>query len=143
MEGAAGQEVDLYRPKTSLFPGLSIGMPQRVAVVGEAILPSEGLHLRMDEGVGSGAAQPRQVGVVNDALPGGIAPEGERLVEEALHPEAVKGAVELEVTAFAVAQVNQAGDEPRAPTCQLDLVNTGVMLHLRSEEHTSELQSRQ
>jgi len=63
----------------------------------KAVLLAEPLHLRDDQRVGSGAPQPGQIGVVDDALAGGAAPEEEGLVEEALHFEAVEGAVKLEV----------------------------------------------
>ena len=53
----------------------------------EAVLPGESRHFRHDHRSLPGAAQPRQIGVVDDALPGGVAPERQRLVEETLHPE--------------------------------------------------------
>ena len=52
------------------------------------------------------------------------------LVEEALHFEAVKAAVEPQIAAFAVAQIDQAGHELDPPARQLDLIHAGVVLHL-------------
>jgi len=70
-----------------------------VAAEDEAILLGEGLHLRVDEGVSAGAPQPCHVAAVDDALAGGASPEDQGRTEEALHSEALKGAVELYMSA--------------------------------------------
>src|SRR5437660_5505624 len=41
-----------------------------------------------------------------------------------------------------VAQVDEAGNQHRGGGAQQDPIGAGVVLHFRSEEHTSELQSR-
>ena len=132
LESAAGQEVGFHRPEAPLFAGLAVAMLDFVAAEDKAILFGEGLHLRDDQRVGSGAPQSCQVGVVDDALASGVAPEHQPLVKEALHFEAIKGAVKLEITPLAIAQVDQAGDQRDAPARQLDLVETGVVLHLQT-----------
>jgi len=53
-------------------------------------------------------------------------------MQEALHLEAVKVAVKLQVTPFGVAQVDQAGDELGALSAQIDGIDGGVMLHLQA-----------
>jgi len=83
-------------------------MLEFVAAEGEAVWRAEGGRLRGDQRVGAGAAQPRQIGVVDNAVPRGVAPKDQGLVEEALHFEAIKGGVELEVPAFAVALIPRA-----------------------------------
>ena len=97
----------------------------------EAVAGGEGGHFRHDHRRVPAAAQPRQVGVVDDALPGRAAPEQERLVQEALHHEAVEDAVELQIPPLGVAEVQQAGDHPRRLVPQLHLVHAGVVLHLQ------------
>ena len=97
----------------------------------EAVALGEGGHFRRDHRLLAAAAQPRQVGVVDHALPGGVAPEHQRLVQETLHSEAVERAVELQVPPLRVPQVQQAGNDPRRPARQFHLVNRGVVLHLQ------------
>ena len=130
-KGAAGEEVGLHRPEAALLAGFAVGVVQFVATEDKPVLLGEGLHLRGDYRPAPNAPQPRQIGVVDNALAGGVAPEQERLVEEALHLEAIKSAVKPEVTTFTVTQVDQAGDEFDPPAPQLDLIEAGVMLHLQ------------
>ena len=130
LEAAARQEVGLDRPKTSLLPGFSVGVADRMAEELEAVALGEGGHLRHDHRQLAAAAQTRQVGVVDDALPGGVAPEHQRLVQEALHGEAVECPVELQVPPLRVPQVQEAGNDPRRVARQLHLVHRGVVLHL-------------
>src|SRR6266487_3378194 len=130
LKAAAGQKVRLHRPKTSLLARLAIGMLEFVAVKLEAVLLAEGRHLRDDEGVAPATPQPRQVGVVDDALTGGVAPPAQGLMKKALHLEAVETAVELQVASLRVAQVEQTGDELDPLATQLDLIDAGVLLHL-------------
>src|SRR5208337_2270695 len=127
LESAAGQEIGFHRPEAPLFAGLAVAMLNLVAAEDKAILLGEGLHLRGDQRVGSGAPQPSQVGVVDNALAGGVAPEHQPFVKEALHFEPIKGAVKLEITPLAVAQVDQAGDELDTPARYLYLVEAGVV----------------
>jgi len=61
-----------------------------MATKDKTVFLGEGLHFRHDQSVGAGAAQPCQVGVVNNALPGGATPKRERLMQEALHFKASK-----------------------------------------------------
>ena len=56
-------------------------MPLFVANKLEGKLLGEHLHLGDQHGLGTGATQPGQVGVVDDALPGGIPPAGQSLVK--------------------------------------------------------------
>jgi hypothetical protein len=81
------------------------GMTDKLKVV----LLAKGRHLGRYQGLATGTAQPGQIGIVNNALPGDISPIGQRLMEKALHTEAVKVGIELEVTAYGVAQVKQTG----------------------------------
>jgi hypothetical protein len=105
LESAPGKEVGFYRPKTALFARFSIGMIARVAAKEKTVFPGEGLHLRDDERLGPGAAQASQIGVVNNALAGAVTPKHQRLMKEAYHFEAIKGAIKLEITPFAVALI--------------------------------------
>jgi len=130
LEAAARQEVGLHAPETSLLAGLSIGVAKRMAEECEAIPLGEGGHLRHDHRLLAAAPQPRQVGVVNHALLGRVAPEHQRLVQETLHGEAVEHAVELQVPPLRIPQVQQAGDDPRRLARQFHLVHRGVVLHL-------------
>ena len=130
LEAAARQEVGLDRPETSLFSGFSVRVADRMAEEHEAVALGEGGHFRHDHRPLAAAAEPRQVGVVDDALLGGVAPEQERLVQETLHGETVECPVELQVPPLRVPQVQEAGDDPRRVARQFHLVHRGVVLHL-------------
>src|SRR6516165_12429548 len=96
----------------------------------EAILPGEGLHLRHDYRLGTGAAQASQVGVVDYTLPWNIPPVGQGLMKKALHLETIEAAVKLQVAPFGVAQVKKAGHDSVELLPQLESIEGGVVLHL-------------
>jgi hypothetical protein len=50
-------------------------------------------------------------------------------MQKALHAEAVEAAIEAQIAALRVAQVDHAGNQPRSGGAQLNLVGAGVMLH--------------
>ena len=109
----------------------------------EAVLFREAHHLRDDHGVPSRAPQTRQIRVVDDADRGRVAPVHQRLVEEALHREAVETAIELQIPPLRVAQVDQAGDDLDATlAANLDGVGAGVVLHLRARHIRHAIASR-
>ena len=78
----------------------------------------------------AGSSETGQVCVVDNALFGTVAPEHQRLVQEALHVETVKAAVELQVASLRVTQVKDTGDNPDSLICEIDLIDAGVVLHL-------------
>jgi hypothetical protein len=130
LKTAARQEVGLDCPEASFLPGFSVRMADRMAEEREAVVLGERGHLRHDHRLLAAAAQTCQVGVVDDALLGRVAPEHQRFVQEALHGEAVECPVELQVPPLRVPQVQEAGDDPRRLARQFHLVNRGVVLHL-------------
>ena len=70
LETAAGQEVGLDGPKTPLLAGFAVRVANRVTEELEAVAGGEGGHFRHDHRLVAAAPQTRQVGVVDDALPG-------------------------------------------------------------------------
>src|SRR5437870_13725084 len=78
LEGASRKEVGFNGPEAAFFTGFSVGVLEGMAAKDKTVFPGEGLHLRMDERIGPRAAQPRQIGVINDALAGGVTPEDQR-----------------------------------------------------------------
>ena len=56
----------------------------------------------------------------------------QRLVQKALHREAIKHTVELEVLLLRITQVQQTGNHFRLPACQLHPIRAGVVLHFRA-----------
>jgi TrwC relaxase len=129
-KATAGQEVRFHCPKTSFVAGLPVGMPYLVTKEAESVLAGEVGHLRHHHRIRSGSTQTGQVGVVDHADPGRIAPEAEGFVQETLHPEAIEAAIEAQIAALGVAQVDHAGDQVCRRVAELDLIGTGVMLHL-------------
>jgi len=132
LEFATGEEVGFHRPKTAFFTGFAVGMTDFMTEEPIAVLPGETLHLRHDHRMGPRASQTGQIRVVDNAVWGRVAPKHQRLMQEALHLEAIEGAVEFQVTPFRVAQIKQAGDQPDRLVCQLDPIGRRVVLHLRA-----------
>src|SRR6516165_191139 len=126
---AAGKKVRLHRPEAPLFPCLTIGVALFMAHKLKPVLAGEVAHLRHHHGVGTTAPQTGQIGVVDNADLGGIAPEPESFMQKALHPEAVEATVEAQIAALGVAQIDHAGDQPSSGGAQLNLIGAGVMLH--------------
>lgn len=83
-----------------------IGVPQGVAEELEAVPLGELGHLRQDYRLPAAAAQPRQVGVVDNALPGRLAPVRQGFVQKALHGETVDAAVDRQLVEIARIVVN-------------------------------------
>jgi hypothetical protein len=100
LKGAAGQEVRFHGPKSAFVPSFSITMPQGMADELEAVTLREFGHLRDDDGLFSRPPQPCQIGVVDNASPGTVAPEHQRLVQKTFHDKAVENAVELQVASL-------------------------------------------
>jgi len=96
----------------------------------EAITLGEGDHFRDDDRLSAASAEPRQIRVVDDASRGRVAPEHQGFVQKALHHETLERAVELQVAALGIPQVEQAGDQLRPLPGELHLIRRGVMLHL-------------
>ena len=130
LETTTWQEVRLHREEAPFVSGLSVSMADLVALETEAVLLREGRHLRNDHRVLAAAPKTRQAGVVDDTERRGVAPECQRFMKEALHVEAVEGAVELEVAPLGVTQVENARDDARASIAKAHLIDRGIVLHL-------------
>jgi len=115
--------------EAAFLAGLAVRMLGRVAEKGKAVGLGEGFHLRNHHRPGAQAAEAGEIGVVDDAEFRDVRPVEECPVEEALHAEAVKDPVELEIPAFGVAQVEETGLEFGRHATQGDLVGAGVVLH--------------
>ncbi len=131
-ERAAGKEVCFHSPEASFVPGFSITMPDLVAGELKAVLSRKRSHFGYDDRPFSRAAQSRQIGVVNDAPRGRIAPEHQRFVEKTLHQKTIEHAVEFQVAAFRVTQVKQAGNDRCPLPGKFQPIGRGVVLHLDS-----------
>ena len=96
----------------------------------KAVSFGKGFHLRDDHRVGAQAAQTRQVGVVDDTHRWRIAPVGQSQMQEALHVEAVKDGIKLQIPALAVTQVKKAGLQAQQHRTHPQCEGAGVVLHL-------------
>lgn len=132
VERAAGKEVRFHAPEAAFIARFPVRMVDRMTDESEAVALGEGFHLRNDDRAAPRAAQASQIRVVNDAALGRVAPEHQRLVQKALHREAVEDAIELQVPPLRVPQVDQAGDQQDRLFPELHPVERRIMLHLGS-----------
>lgn len=132
IEGSAGKEVALYIGENALNAGLSIGVTHAMGDEAEAENPGEGLHLRCDFGVGSGAAGDNDAGVVDSAVCADSAHEAEGLGQEVAGFEAGKYGVVLDEGLSAVGE-NEGGALGEGwLASQEEAMGRGVKLHLLS-----------
>ena len=110
-EGAARQEVRLDRQKAAFFARFAIGMSAGMTDEAKAVAFGEGFHLRHDH---RWAPRPRsRARLVLSIMQTGrrVTPMQQRPMQEALHLEAIKDAIKLQIPALGVAQIKQAGLE--------------------------------
>ena len=132
LKAATRQEAGLHAPETPFVSGLSIAMSNFMADEFKAVLLGERDHLGHDDGVLARASQAGQVRVVDNAFAGRMTPVHQRLVQKALHREAVKHAIELEVLSLRVTQVEQTGNHFGLPPRQLHPIHGRIVLHLHA-----------
>jgi hypothetical protein len=129
VKGASRKEARFHGPETAFVARFSIGMIDRVTDELKTVAAGEAIHLGNDHRSASRAPQTGQIRVVDDASPSRTAPVHQRLVQKALHREAVEHTIKPHVLSFAVTQVQRTGGHLRSPTRQLELINGRVVLH--------------
>ena len=100
-KGSPRKEVRFDRPKTAFFAGLAIGMIDGMTLELKTVAFGELSHFWHDHGSLSRTAETRQIGVVDDAAAGRVAPH-QCLMQKTLHHEAIEDAVELQVSPFRI-----------------------------------------